>query len=160
MIILNLAWTRPPEESFERGVHLISENFVRPNPEIKTLYYLNTLRLHKKLREYGAVDVMFHSDIISEASRANLFFVKAGQVYTPSSNILKGITRKQVLSLSGDIRVEDIEARRLHEFDEMFLTSTSRDVSPVVKVEGKAIGSGRPGPVTREIQAAFRAKGW
>ncbi len=155
VVILNLAWTRPPKEAFEKGVKLISENFVRPNPEIKTLYYLNTLRLQKKLREYKAVDVMFHSDIISEASRANLFFVKGGTVYTPASNILKGITRKQVLALSGDILVEDIRADQLYDFDEMFMTSTSRDVTPVVAVEGKKIGNGTPGPVTRQIMELF-----
>ena len=116
--------------------------------------------VHKKLREYGAVDVLFHTQTISETSRANLFFVKEGQVYTPASHILKGITRKQVLSIVGNIRVEDIEAGRLYDFDEMFLTSTSRDVTPVVSVEGKRIGNGTPGPVTREIQAAFHTKGW
>ncbi len=160
VLILNLDWKRPPEETFEKGVSLISDRFVRPNPEIKTLYYLNSLRLHKKLREYGAVDVLFHTQTISETSRANLFFVKEGQVYTPASHILKGITRKQVLSIVGNVRVEDIEAGRLYDFDEMFLTSTSRDVTPVVSVEGKRIGKGTPGPLTREIQAAFRAKGW
>ncbi|MFO7669705.1 MAG: aminotransferase class IV [Bacteroidales bacterium] len=160
VVILNLNWNKPPEESFEKGVHLVSDRFVRPNPEVKTLYYFNTLRLQKKLREYGAVDVMFHTNMISETSRANLFFVKGGHVYTPASDILKGITRKQVLSMFGEISVEDIEAGRLYDFDEIFLTSTSRDVTPVVSVEGKRIGNGTPGPVTREILAAFRANGW
>lgn len=158
LVILNIPWKRPPEETFEKGVNLISEEFVRPNPEIKTLYYLNSLRLQKKLKAYDAVDVLFHSQRISEASRANLFFVSGGQVYTPASDILKGITRKKVLSLFDEIRVEDIETDRLYEFDEMFLTSTSRDVTPVVSVEGEKIGKGTPGPVTREIQAAFRAQ--
>lgn len=160
VIILNLNWTKPPEDSFEKGVNLISENFVRPNPEIKSLYYLNTLRLQKKLKEHRAVDVMFYKDKISEASRANLFFVKAGQVYTPKSDILKGITRKQVLSIFPEIHVEDIKADQLNDFDEIFMTSSSRDVTPVVRVEGQKIGKGSPGPVTREIQAGFRAQGW
>jgi len=160
LVILNLPWEKPSEETFKQGVHLISDNFVRPNPEIKTLYYFNTLRLHKKLRKYSTVDVMFHSDTISETSRANLFFVKEGHVYTSDSHVLKGITRKQVLSMYGEIRVEDIETDRLYNFDEMFLTSTSRDVTPVVTVEGKKIGNGTPGPVTREIQSAFSSKGW
>ena len=159
VMILNIPWERPPEETFEKGVHLISENFVRPNPEIKTLYYLNSLRLQKKIREYKAVDVMFHTHRISEASRANLFFVSRGQVFTPASDILKGITRKRILSMFSEISVEDIEAGRLYDFDEMFLTSTSRDLTPVVSVEGKKIGKGTPGPVTREIQAAFRSMG-
>jgi len=160
IVILNIAWNKPPAESFAQGVHLIRERFVRPNPEVKTLYYLNTLRLQKKLREYRAVDVMFHNDWISEASRANLFFVKKDRVFTPARDILKGITRKKVLSLFPHIRVEDIEASALYDFDEIFLTSTSRDVTPVVSVEGQKIGKGSPGPLTREIQSAFYARGW
>lgn len=160
IVILNVAWNRPPGETIEKGVNLIRDEYVRPNPEVKTLYYFNRLKLQKKLREYNAIDVLYYTDKISEASRANLFFVKQGSVYTPLSNILKGITRKQVLSICPEIKVEDIESERLYDFDEIFLTSSSNDVTPVVSVEGQKIGKGMPGPVTREIQAAFRAEGW
>jgi len=160
MVILNLDWKKPPEVTFMKGVHLIIDNYVRPNPEVKSLYYFNTLRLQKKLREYGAVDVLYHTDRISEASRANLFFVKGGHVFTPTSDILKGITRKMVLSMFEEIHLKDVEAKRLYEFDEIFMTSTTRDVTPVVRVEGKKIGTGSPGPVTKEIQEAFRVKGY
>ena len=156
-VILNIPWTSPPDESFKKGVNLIRDKFVRPNPEVKTLYYFNTLRLQKKLMEYNAVDVMFHTERISEASRANLFFVKGDQVYTPVSNILRGITRKKVLSLFPEIQIRDIEAGDLYNFDEVFMTSTSRDVTPVVEVEGKKIGTGMPGPLTRKIREAFLA---
>ena len=160
IVVLNLPWAPPPEETFKRGVNLIRDRYIRPNPEVKTLFYFNRLKLQNKLREFNAVDVVYHTDMISEASRANLFFVKDGQVSTPASDILKGITRKQVLILFGEIKVEDIEADRLYDFDEIFLTSTSQDVTPVVSVEGKKIGKGIPGPVTRDILTAFRAKGW
>jgi len=160
IIVLNVAWTAPPEETFTRGVNLIRDSYVRPNPEVKTLFYFNRLKLQNKLREFDAVDVLYHTDRISEASRANLFFVKDGRISTPASDVLKGITRKQVLLLFGEIMVEDIEADRLYDFDEIFMTSTSQDVTPVVSVEGKKIGKGVPGPVSREILTAFRAKGW
>ncbi len=160
IVVLNMTWKKPRHECFEKGVNLIREKFVRPNPEVKTLYYYNTLRLQKKLGVYNAVDVLYHTEWISEASRANLFFVKGGRVYTPSSNILKGITRKQVLAMFSEIQEEDIEAGCLYDFDEIFLTSTSRDVTPVVAVEGRKIGNGAPGPVTREIRFAFQTKGW
>jgi branched-chain amino acid aminotransferase len=158
LVIMNIPWKKPPEDTFEKGVHLIRETFVRPNPEVKTLYYFNSLRLQKKLREYNAVDVMYHTDRISETSRTNLFFVKGGRVYTPASNMLKGITRKRVLYRFSEIQEENIDVGQLYEFDEIFLTSTSRDVTPVVSVEGQKIGTGTPGPITREIQAAFNAK--
>ena len=156
VVILNVAWQRPPDDTFEKGVRLIQEKYVRPNPEIKTLYYFNTMRLREKLKAFDAVDVMFYSDTITEASRANLFFISKGVVFTPGSGILKGVTRKQVLSRFKEIRVEDIGTDRLDEFDEVFMTGTSRDITPVVSIEGRIIGNGTPGPVTREIQSAFK----
>ena len=159
-LVLNIPWIQPPEKDFTAGVGLISEHFLRPNPEIKTLYYFNTLRLNKRLHVYQAVDVLFHTDTITEASRANLFFVRDNQVFTPSRDILEGITRRQVLSLLDEVQFAAIGIGQLFEFDEVFLTSTSRDITPVISVDGREIGSGKPGPVTREIQALFRAKGW
>jgi len=160
LIILNLPWTRPAAASYEKGVQLISLEYVRPHPEIKTLNYFNTMALRKKMRQYDAVDILYYTDTIHEASRACLFFGKDGILFTPASNILQGVTRKQVLALFGDIRIEDIPADRLHEFDEMFMASTSRDITPVVGVEGKPVGNGIPGKRTREIQEVFRNRGW
>jgi branched-subunit amino acid aminotransferase/4-amino-4-deoxychorismate lyase len=160
LIILNVPWKRPASETFKNGVHLISCEYTRPDPEIKTLNYFNLLKLHRKMREFDAADVLYHSAWITEASRANVFFVEGDSIFTPASNILKGITRKQVLGMTGDIRIEDIGIEHLYDFDEMFITSTSRDLTPVVSVEGRKIGNGKPGKVTKEIMASFRAKGW
>lgn len=152
LLILNLNWNRPAKEIFENGVNLISEEFVRPNPEAKTLYYFNSMRLQQKMKEFSAVDVMYYTKHISETSRANLFFVKDGRVITPANDILPGITRKQILSLFPEIKVEDIDAQNRYDFDEMFICSTTREVTPVVMVDGQKIGKGTVGPVTREIQ--------
>jgi branched-subunit amino acid aminotransferase/4-amino-4-deoxychorismate lyase len=156
LMVLNMPWQAPPADSMKKGVNLIRERYVRSSPEVKTLYYFNTLSLRKKLAAFRAIDVMFYTDLISEASRANLFFVKGSTIYTPAMHILKGITRKQVLSMLSEINLADIEADKLYDFDEVFLTSTSRDITPVVSIEGQKIGAGRPGTVTREVQAAFR----
>jgi branched-subunit amino acid aminotransferase/4-amino-4-deoxychorismate lyase len=156
LMILNLPWQAPPADSFSKGVNLIKKQFVRSEPEVKTLYYFNTLSLRKKLKSFKAIDVLFHTDLITEASRANLFFIKDGTILTPARDILKGITRKQLLSKHSEIELADIDSDRLYEFDEVFLTSTSRDITPVVSIEGKKIGKGIPGPVTREVQASFR----
>lgn len=155
VIIMNVPWKRPPAASFEQGVNLISCEYQRPNAEIKTLNYFNSLKLQKKMRDYMAIDVLYHTDLISECSRANVFFVTGGKIYSPQRNILHGITRKQILKAFPEIRVKDIEIGRLHDFDEMFITSTSRDVTPVVSVEGRKIGKGKPGIVTREIMETF-----
>lgn len=159
-IILHLPWNNPPEASFRKGVNLVSLHYQRPNPEIKTLFYFNTLRLRKKMQEYQAVDVLYHTGHITETSRANVFLVKGNTIYTPADGILMGITRKQLLYLVPGIRVEKIDYEELYSFDEMFLTSTSRDITPIVSVEGKKIGDRNPGKVTKEIMALFSEKGW
>jgi len=151
-LILNLDWKRPSEEFFENGVNLISERFERPNPEAKTLYYFNSMRLQKKMKEYAAAEVMYFNSLLYEGSRANLFFVKGDRVSTPASGILFGITRKQILAMVPDIHVEDIPAGCLFDFDEIFLASTTREITPVVMVDGRKIGNGSRGSVTRDIQ--------
>lgn len=159
-LVLNLPWQPPEAATFQHGVPLVSCEYVRPNAEIKTLNYFNTMRLRKKMQEFGAPDVLFHTDTITEASRANLFFVRGSEVFTPGNDILFGVTRKQVLTLFEGIRVEEVRYERLHEFDELFMASTSKDITPIVAVDGQKIGSGRPGPFTREVQEAFRSRGW
>lgn len=160
LVILNRPWNAPSPDSILHGVNLISHEYARPNPEIKTLFYFNTLQLRYRLREYQAVDVLYHTGQITEASRANLFFIKQGTVYTPGANILNGITRKHILGLFPEIRTGPIAFENLFGYDELFMCSTSRDISPVVSVDGKKIGNGKPGPVTGDILQAFRARGW
>ena len=156
VLIQNIPWKGIDPDTLEKGVNLVSHQYVRPNPEVKTLYYFNTLSLHKKLMEYNAVDVLYYTDTLSEASRANIFLVKDHKIFTPESHILKGVTRKQVLLLFPEIRIEDIPSENLFDFDEAFITSTSRDVTPVINIDGRNIGNGKPGPLTREIMSGFR----
>ncbi len=155
VVILQVPWEPLAPESFQLGVGLVSEEYVRPNPEIKTLYYFNTLRLQEKMKAHRAVDVLYHQDLVTECSRASVFFVKDGNIFTTRTNILTGIIRKQVLSAFGEIRLEDFAFEHLFGVDEIFITSTSRDITPVVSVDGRKIGNGKPGPFTREIQATF-----
>jgi branched-chain amino acid aminotransferase len=159
-LVLNLPWRAPAETTFKLGVPLVSYEYVRPNAEIKTLNYFNTMRLRNKMQEHGAPDVLFHTDTITEASRANLFFVRGRKVITPGNDILFGVTRRQVLSLFDSIRVDDVRFEELYEFNELFMASTSKDITPIVAVDGRRIGNGKPGPFTREVQEAFRSRGW
>jgi len=154
-IILQLPWKSPDPVVFEQGVNLISDEYLRPNPEIKTLFYFNTLRLREKMKTFKAVDVLFHTDLVSECSRASVFYAQEGKLYTTSSQVLEGITRKQVLSMKREIQRKDLPFDQLFTVDEMFITNTSFDVCPVVSVDGRNIGNGKPGPLTREIQAAY-----
>jgi branched-chain amino acid aminotransferase len=156
MLILHRPWKKEPTKNDQQGVALISDKFARPNPEIKTLYYFNSLRLHRKMMEYGAVDVLYYQDFITETSRASIFCVKGGAIFTPSRNILDGITRKQVMKQFPEIQTRDIPFDELFSMDEVFMTSTTREITPVVSVDGKLIGKRTMGPVTRELQNTFR----
>jgi len=160
LVILHVPWSPHPEKTYRQGVNLISDTYVRPNPEIKTLFYFNNLRLQKKMKQFDAADVLYHANSISETSRANVFFVKKGNVFTPGSSLLKGITRKQVLRIFREVTLKDLEFQRIFEMDEVFITSTSRDITPVISLDGRRIGKGTPGPVTLEIQEAFSERGW
>ena len=159
-LVMNLPWQPPDPGSYSHGVPLVSYEYVRPNAEIKTLNYFNTMRLRKKMQAFGAPDVLFHTDTITEASRANLFFIKCSEVFTPGNDILFGVTRKQVLKLFEGIRVEEVRFEELYDCNEVFMASTSKDITPIVAVDGQKIGTGRPGPFTPEVQEAFRSRGW
>jgi len=99
---------------------------------------------------------------VLEGTTSNVFFIKGGALVTPPENagILAGITRAYVLRAAADIGVtaelRDVRESELFDADEMFISSTLREIFPVVRLDGRAIASGRPGPVTRRLHEAFR----
>lgn len=155
IFVLNIPYSKPASSIRENGVNLITYKYVRPFAEVKTLNYFTSLRLHRRIKEYNAVDVLYHEKCISETSRGNIFLVKGGLIFTPKSNILKGIIRKHILELSPSIKIEDIEFDQLFDFDEVFISSSNKDVLPVTNIDGKKIGNGKVGKITKEIMSAF-----
>ncbi|MFO7613147.1 MAG: aminotransferase class IV [Bacteroidales bacterium] len=157
-MILNLPVTHQPGE-FSEGVKLILLDYVRYMPEVKTTFYFPSIALFPRMKEAGAIEVLYHhSGLISETTRANIFLVKNGVLATPGAGILKGITRKHVLSVANDLLpVEEREVRleELWESDEVFITGTSKHLIPVVEIEGRQIGDGRPGEWTKVISGKF-----
>ena len=99
--------------------------------------------------------------LLSEGAGENVFIVRGGRIYTPptGSSILAGITRDSVLALARDLGVEVVEQVLPREFlyfaDEVFMTGTAAEITPVRSVDRKAVGSGKPGPVTQALQKAF-----
>lgn len=157
-MILNLPVTHQPGD-FGEGVKLILLDYKRHIPEVKTTFYLPSIALFPKMKEIGAVEVLYHHNgLITEATRANIFLVKNGKLITPSPGVLRGITRKYVLQVSRDlIPVEEREVKleELWESAEVFITGTSKHVAPVVEVEGQVIGNGKPGSMTAAISEAY-----
>lgn len=147
---------------FRRGAHLMTCRYTRDLPEVKSLNYLKALSLQLELRSAGATDVLYHDGThISESSRSNIFIVDdKGTIRTPSRNILKGVTRKHVLELARqkfDVAEDDVTLEQTLRAPEVFMTSSTKGVMPVTIIDGKPIGNGSPGEVTRALGAMFEA---
>ena len=169
LVIIVKPQVDPPAEAYEKGVKVVLVPVVRNhpfsiNPLIKSNNLLNNaLASQYAMREGGFEAVMRnYRNEISECSQSNLFVVKDGAVRTPpiEAGLLAGITRRFVFDIGRACGVEVREATMtdpdLFGADEMFLTSTTREIVPIVTVNDTRIGAGIPGPVTRRLHEEFR----
>ncbi len=152
-----------PGSLIEEGVKIITHAFCRELPQVKSINYVTGIRLQQKVREAQAYDVLYHLDgVLSEFPRCNIFIVrKTGEVVTPGSNVLEGITRKQVLALDGIISIKTglVTMQDLLEAREAFLTSTTKRILPIVSVDdNNIIGTGKPGAVTISLLEQLKAR--
>ena len=161
----------PPERMAREGIRISLVDILRNhpgsvNPIIKSNNLLNNaLAMQRAIGAGGFEAVMRnHRGELAECSQSNLFVVANGRVKTPplEAGLLAGITRQLVLELCRDEHVP-AEETALHdgdllEADEVFITSSTREIVPVVKVDHTTITDGRPGPITKTLIAAFRAK--
>jgi branched-chain amino acid aminotransferase len=132
------------------------------SPNIKSLNYLNNILAKIEANEKGGDEAIFfdQNGYLSEGSGDNIFIIKNGKVYTPPTiNNLKGITRATAIELLVDLgietHVENLGMFDLYTADEIFVTGTAAEAAPLVKVDGRPIGDGKPGPVTKKMVAAF-----
>ena len=160
-----------PETAYENGVRAIISSVVRNhpdtvNPAIKANNLMNNALAMQEAVRRGAFEAIMrnHRGEIAECSTANLFVVKDGAALTPSLNagLLPGITRELVFEIGESAGIAVREATLvdadLFASDEMFLTSTTREILPIVGIDGREIGSGRPGAVTRRLHAEYRRR--
>ncbi len=156
LIITQHKLTMPASNMLEKGVKIITHEYVRDIPQVKTINYTMGIWLQSKVKEQQAYDVLYHMNgQVSEFPRCNLFIVSQdGKVITPAKDVLHGITRKNILSLdgkdfsiqSGNVTLQDVLKAR-----EVFLTSTTKRIVPIVQVDNTIIGDGKPGIVTLEL---------
>ncbi|CAM3243748.1 D-amino-acid transaminase [Brevibacillus invocatus] len=130
--------------------------------DIKSLSLLGAVLVKQYAKDAGAQDAILHRDgIVTECSAANLFAVKNGALYThPANNmILRGITREIVIELAKNngiaVHEEPFDTNFLMQADELFLSSTTAEVMPLISVDGQAIADGQVGAVTKKLQALF-----
>jgi D-alanine transaminase len=133
--------------------------------DIKSISLLPNVMANQLAKEAGAFEAIFVRDgVLIEGSHSNLFGVLDGELVTyPACNyILAGITRDLVIDIARglDIRVREgaMQWERLAEISELFLSGTTTEVMPVTRLDGKPVGSGEPGPITRRLITAFRER--
>jgi len=133
-------------------------------PHAKSLNYLIGILAKRDASSRGADDALLLSSDgqLCEGTTSNLFFVRDGVLYTPSprTGLLEGITRKVILHLARRLKIPVRQGlflpRELQTADELFLTNTSYEIMPVTRVEGRCIGTGRPGPLTSRLHREFQ----
>jgi branched-chain amino acid aminotransferase len=159
----------PPSELYTNGVSVVFSSIVRNhpdtvNPMIKSNNLLNcALAMQEGLRR-GAFEVIMRNyrGEVAECALSNFFVVKGGTALTPplSAGILPGITRDLVFEIGTAANVPVREAvlrdADVYGADESFMTGTTREVMPIVQVEGRKIGAGVPGPITQQLLAGYR----
>ncbi|MDH3711804.1 MAG: aminotransferase class IV [Cyclobacteriaceae bacterium] len=145
----------PSGDKYREGFKVITHEYQREMPHIKTINYLRGIKLLPDLQVAGADDVLYHNKgIITEFPRSNFFMVRQGRVMTPGNNILSGITRKSVLSLL-QVEERELDLDLLAQAQEAFLTSTTKGIMPVTQINGRVLNHGGPGPMTRKLMQAF-----
>lgn len=139
---------------------VITYEYLREYPEIKTLNYLTGYSLQQRRINARAADVLYHKDgFITETSRSNVFIIKDGTIATPNKNILQGITRKNLLQLIQEeytLEIRPVELSEIQDANEFFICSTIKEVMPIVKIDNQEIGNGKAGKITQEIQRKFQ----
>ena len=159
-----------PKKLYEKGLELITVATQRNvpealNPQIKSLNYLNNIlaKIEAINAGYEEAIMLSPSGYVTECTGENIFVVKDKQLLTPPPyiGVLRGITRQTVMGLGTarrlDVREELLTRHDLFNAEEVFLTGTAAEIVPVVKIDGRVIGSGTPGPVTKALQQRFRA---
>lgn len=151
-------------EDYSHGCKLVSSAFVREMPGAKTCMYVQSLLVNKPMKQAGAVEVLYHwKGSITECSRSNIFFVSPEDVLiTPKDGMLHGITRKQVLAIAEEkgmpIQLREVHMEELPWFKEVFMTSSTRGVLPIVQIDQQVIGDGKPGSVTQLLHDVFEER--
>jgi branched-chain amino acid aminotransferase len=168
VIVIAVEWGAMYGDLYEKGLKAITVS-VRRNPadalppNVKSLNYLNNILAKIEANYKGGDEAIFFdtNGYIAEGSGDNIFVVKNGVIITPPTlNNLRGITRAVVLELAKSHGITLLEQNLgyydMYSADEVFVTGTAAEVAPIVLIDGRSIGTGRPGPVTRQLMAAFK----
>jgi branched-chain amino acid aminotransferase len=159
-----------PPELYQKGMEIVTVPTARNlhsavNPAIKSLNYLNNILAKIEANNAGVEEaIMLNAEgYVAECTGDNIFIVREGQLLTPplSAGALHGITRSVVMDLARDegwvVAEPNLTRYELFNAEECFLTGTGAEIIPVVKIDGRVIGGGKPGPMTIKLEQKYRA---
>lgn len=149
-----------PKTVYEEGASTITLGYQRAFPRAKATNYVAAIKNQKEKEKRNALEIIYvQNGSALEASTSNFFIFKNGKLVTPRNNILLGITRNLTVKLAKKekFKVEEREVKtdEIYSAEELFLTATNKGIVPIVKVDGKKIGSGRVGENTKVLMEAF-----
>ncbi|HEX3730061.1 MAG TPA: branched-chain-amino-acid transaminase, partial [Opitutaceae bacterium] len=160
-----------PPEHYQNGLSIVTVPTRRIGPAalpptVKSLNYLNNILAKIEAKQFGALEAIMLNEqgYVAECTADNVFIVHKGKILTPSvtQGALAGITRGAILDIAAELNVplQETQMTRYDVWtaDECFLTGTGAEVIPVVKLDGREIGAGQPGPLTLKVAEAFRRR--
>jgi branched-chain amino acid aminotransferase len=158
-----------PEEFYKNGLEIVTVSTIRNHPaalnaRIKSLNYLNNILAKIEGLQAGCIEALMlnHKGEVAECTGDNIFIVLGGEVLTPpvEASILEGITRATVIDLAREagypVRETPLTRHDVYIADECFLTGSAAEIVPVVKLDSRTIGDGKPGKITRDLTERFR----
>lgn len=170
VVIIADTITLYPAQVYTDGLELVTVATRRTptwalDPHIKSLNYLNNILAKLEAQQAGRLEaVMLNAEgYVAECTADNIFFVRQGQLLTPATaaGALQGITRDSVLDVAHELGQRTAEGfftrYDLYTADECFMTGTGAEIIPVVRIDGRTIGTGRPGPLTAQLRQGFEA---
>jgi len=166
IIIIADKITLYPAELYKKGMAIITVPTMRNhpealNPQLKSLNYLNNIlaKIEANNSGFNEAIMLDTSGYVAECTGDNIFIVKNGKLITTIRGRLVGITRQVVLDLAKKLKIPiwegDITRHEIYNAEECFLTGSAAELIPVVKVDGRVIGSGKPGPITKRLRKLF-----
>lgn len=170
IIIILDTITLYPRELYKNGISIITASVRRNrpdimNPRIKSMNYLNNIMAKMEAQNAGCLEALILNErgFVAECTADNIFMVKDNEVVTPDvhEGTLEGITRRIIIDCAASLGYK-VHENRISQFDlytshEVFMTGTACEIMPIIKIDGRTIGTGKPGPVFQHLLLEFQA---
>lgn len=163
LLVMITPITSDQSAAYQNGVKITTVEIDRILPTVKSINYMSAVIAVEAAKAQGAIEAVYRTadGRLTEGTRANLFVFKGNKLITPEKDVLAGITRAVVMEIAEDdfevvfdeIHYADLQSGAV---DEVFITSSTKEIYPVVTVDDMQIGDGKPGPKTQKLMALFR----